>query len=74
VLKPNEAVKGFGSPALITLMGMFTISDGLIHSGGLDHLRAHITSDAASSPRQLMDHRIQCRFSAARIQMILIVE
>ncbi|MEB3263354.1 MAG: SLC13 family permease, partial [Synechococcus sp.] len=29
VLKPGEAVEGFGSPALITLMGLFALSAGL---------------------------------------------
>ncbi|MEN9766068.1 MAG: hypothetical protein RLZZ32_28, partial [Cyanobacteriota bacterium] len=42
VLKPSEAVEGFGSPALITLMGLFALSAGLFRSGGLDRLRALI--------------------------------
>ena len=46
VLKPDEAVQGFGSPALITLMGLFAVSAGLFRSGGLDRLRALIASDA----------------------------
>jgi hypothetical protein len=45
VLKPDEAVQGFGSPALITLMGLFAVSAGLFRSGGLDRLRALIGSD-----------------------------
>jgi hypothetical protein len=40
VLKPDEAVQGFGSPALITLMGLFAVSAGLFRSGGAD-LRLH---------------------------------
>jgi di/tricarboxylate transporter len=33
VLKPSEALEGFGSPALITLMGLFALSSGLFRSG-----------------------------------------
>jgi di/tricarboxylate transporter len=54
VLKPDEAVQGFGSPALITLMGLFAISAGLFRSGGVDRLRALIASDAIRSPRRLI--------------------
>ncbi len=54
VLKPDEAVQGFGSPALITLMGLFAISAGLFRSGGVDRLRALIASDAVRSPRHLI--------------------
>jgi di/tricarboxylate transporter len=54
VLKPDEAVQGFGSPALITLMGLFAISAGLFRSGGVDRLRALIASDVIRSPRRLI--------------------
>ena len=54
VLKPDEAVQGFGSPALITLMGLFAVSAGLFRSGGLDRLRALIGSDAIRSPRRMI--------------------
>ena len=54
VLTPAEAVAGFGSPALITLMGLFAISAGLFRSGGLDRLRALIGSDAVRSPRRMI--------------------
>jgi di/tricarboxylate transporter len=54
VLKPSEAVQGFGSPALITLMGLFAVSAGLFRSGGLDRLRALIGSDAVRSPRRMI--------------------
>ncbi|MBD2550918.1 SLC13 family permease [Microcystis elabens FACHB-917] len=54
VLKPDEAVQGFGSPALITLMGLFAVSAGLFRSGGLDRLRALIGSDAVRSPRRMI--------------------
>ena len=54
VLKPDEAVQGFGSPALITLMGLFAVSAGLFRSGGLDRLRALIASDAIRSPKRMI--------------------
>ena len=54
VLKPNEAVQGFGSPALITLMGLFAVSAGLFRSGALDRLRALIASDAIRSPKRMI--------------------
>ena len=54
VLKPSEAVEGFGSPALITLMGLFALSAGLFRSGGLDRLRALIGSDAVRSPKRMI--------------------
>ncbi len=54
VLKPSEALAGFGSPALITLMGLFALSAGLFRSGGLDRLRALIGSDAVRSPKRMI--------------------
>ena len=54
VLKPGEAVEGFGSPALITLMGLFALSSGLFRSGALDRLRALIGSDAVRSPKRMI--------------------
>ncbi|MFM7086176.1 MAG: SLC13 family permease [Cyanobium sp.] len=54
VLKPSEAMEGFGSPALITLMGLFALSAGLFRSGGLDRLRALIGSDAIRSPKRMI--------------------
>jgi di/tricarboxylate transporter len=54
VLKPDEAVQGFGSPALITLMGLFAVSAGLFRSGGLDRLRALIASDSVRSPKRMI--------------------
>lgn len=54
VLKPAEAVEGFGSPALITLMGLFALSAGLFRSGGLDRLRELIGSDAVRSPKRMI--------------------
>jgi di/tricarboxylate transporter len=54
VLKPAEAVEGFGSPALLTLIGLFALSAGLFRSGGLDRLRGMIGSDAVRSPRRMI--------------------
>lgn len=54
VLKPDQAVSGFGAPALITLMGLFAVAAGLFRSGGLDRLRALIGSDAIRSPRRMI--------------------
>jgi di/tricarboxylate transporter len=54
VLKPEEAVQGFGSPALITLMGLFAVSAGLFRSGGLDRLRALIGSEAVRTPQRMI--------------------
>ncbi len=39
VLEPQKALSGFGSPALITLMGLFAVSAALFKSGALDRLR-----------------------------------
>jgi di/tricarboxylate transporter len=54
VLRPGEAVEGFGSPSLVTLMGLFAVSAGLFRSGGLDRLRDLIGSDAIRSPRRMI--------------------
>jgi len=54
VLKPSEGVEGFGSPAVITLMGMFGISAGLMRTGALDGVRALLSSDAVRSPRRMI--------------------
>ena len=54
VLDADEAVKGFGSPALITLMGLFAVSAGLFRSGGLDRLRALIGSDSVRTPQRMI--------------------
>ena len=39
MLTANEVLAGIGSPALITLVGLFVLSNGLLHSGALDRLR-----------------------------------
>ena len=54
VLDPREAVQGFGTPALITLMGLFALSAGLFRSGGVDRLRALVGSDAIRTPRRMI--------------------
>ena len=45
-------MQGFGSPALITLTGLFAVSAGQFRSGSLDRLRALIASGAVRSPRR----------------------
>ena len=54
VLKPSEAVEGFGSTTLITLMGLFALSAGLFRSGALDRLRALMGSDAVGTPTRMI--------------------
>ena len=54
VLDPQQAVKGFGSPALITLMGLFALSSGLFRSGGVDRLRAILGSESVRTPRRMI--------------------
>ena len=54
VLDPHEALRGFGSPALITLIGLFALSAGLFRSGGLDRLRALMGADSIRSPRRMI--------------------
>ncbi|MFO7630792.1 MAG: SLC13 family permease [Prochlorococcaceae cyanobacterium] len=54
VLKPAEALAGFGSPALLTLVGLFALSAGLFRSGALDRLRELIGSDAVRSPKRMI--------------------
>jgi di/tricarboxylate transporter len=54
VLSPADALRGFGSPALITLMGLFALSAGLFRAGGLDRLRALLGSDAIRTPKRMI--------------------
>ena len=54
VLEPQQAVQGFGTPALITLMGLFALSAGLFRSGGVDRLRALVGSEAIRTPRRMI--------------------
>jgi len=54
VLTPQEALAGFASPPLITLMGLFVLSDALFHSGALDRLRELLSSERIRSPRRMV--------------------
>ncbi len=54
VLSPQKALAGFGSPALITLMGLFAVSAALFKSGALDRLRELIASERIRSSRRLV--------------------
>ena len=54
VLNAQEALAGFGSPALITLLGLFPVSAALFKSGALDRLRALIASERIRSSRRLI--------------------
>jgi di/tricarboxylate transporter len=54
VLDAKEAVAGFGSPALVTLIGLFALSAGLFRSGALDRLRGLIGSDAVRTPKRMI--------------------
>tara|TARA_Y100001968_G_scaffold273230_1_gene265872 strand:- start:505 stop:2322 length:1818 start_codon:yes stop_codon:yes gene_type:complete len=54
VLSPEKALAGFGSPALITLMGLFAVSAALFKSGALDRLRELIASESIRTPRRLI--------------------
>ena len=54
VLPPQKALAGFGSPALITLMGLFAVSAALFKSGALDRLRELIASENIRTPRRLI--------------------
>ncbi len=54
VLTPQKALAGFGSPALITLMGLFAVSAALFRSGALDRLRELIGSEHIHTPRRLI--------------------
>ncbi len=54
VLPPQKALLGFGSPALITLMGLFAVSAALFKSGALDRLRELIASENIQTPRRLI--------------------
>ncbi len=54
VLEPQKALAGFGSPALITLMGLFAVSAALFKSGALDRLRELIAFESINTPRRLI--------------------
>ena len=54
VLTPEKALAGFGSPSLITLMGLFAVSSALFKSGALDRVRELISSENIQTPRKLI--------------------
>ncbi|MYF19958.1 MAG: SLC13 family permease [Synechococcus sp. SB0677_bin_5] len=54
VLSPAEALAGFASPAVITLLAMFALSAGLFRSGALDRLRELMGGNRMKQPRQLI--------------------
>ena len=54
VLTPEKALAGFGSPSLITLMGLFAVSSALFKSGALDRVRELISSENVKTPRKLI--------------------
>ena len=54
VLTPEKALSGFGSPSLITLMGLFAVSSALFKSGALDRVRELISSENIQTPRKLI--------------------
>ena len=54
VLTPEKALAGFGSPSLITLMGLFAVSSALFKSGALDRVRELVSSENIKTPRKLI--------------------
>ena len=54
VLSPAEALAGFASPAVITLLAMFALSAGLFRSGALDRLRELMGGNRMKRPQQLI--------------------
>ncbi len=54
VLTPEKALSGFGSPSLITLMGLFAVSSALFKSGAFDRVRELISSENIKTPRKLI--------------------
>ena len=54
VLTPQKALAGFGSPSLITLMGLFAVSSALFKSGALDRVRELIASHRIRTTRRLI--------------------
>ena len=54
VLSPQKALAGFGSPSLITLMGLFAVSSALFKSGALDRVRELIASNRVRSSKRLI--------------------
>ena len=54
VLPPEKALAGFGSPSLITLMGLFSISSALVKSGSLDRVRELLASESIKTSKRFI--------------------
>ncbi len=54
VLSPQKALSGFGSPSLITLMGLFSISSALVKSGSFDRVRELLASESIKTSKSFI--------------------
>ena len=54
VLSPQKALSGFGSPSLITLMGLFSISSALVKSGSFDRVRELLASERIKTSKRFI--------------------
>ncbi len=54
VLPPQKALSGFGSPSLITLMGLFSISSALVKSGSFDRVRELLASESIKTSKRFI--------------------
>ena len=54
VLSPQKALSGFGSPSLITLMGLFSISSALFKSGSFDRVRELLASESIKTSKRFI--------------------
>tara|TARA_Y100001978_G_scaffold2170_1_gene1853 strand:+ start:286 stop:2094 length:1809 start_codon:yes stop_codon:yes gene_type:complete len=54
VLSPQKALSGFGSPSLITLMGLFSISSALVKSGSFDRVRELLASESIKTSQRFI--------------------
>ena len=54
VLSPQKALSGFGSPSLITLMGLFSISSALVKSGSFDRVRELLASESIKTSKRFI--------------------
>ncbi len=54
VLSPQKALSGFGSPSLITLMGLFSISSALVKSGSFDRVRELLASESIRTSKRFI--------------------
>ena len=51
-LTPDEALRGFGNPALVTVAAMFVLSAGLIRTGALDAITRIMLGAGRGGPRR----------------------